>query len=120
MQANNKRPIEVYNYLYRRDFSPETLSTVFPEGLLEEVNKHGGFWVAGGALTALASRADINDLDCYFPSKEALLAFIEYLDVESYVYISFVSGKSITLNMEGRTVQCIFYDYYDSSRRHLG
>ena len=96
------------------NYVKERIENYFPSWLIKAVNKKGGFFVSGGAITSLVTRKEINDLDLYFVNKESLCEFIRCAREEGW-WCSFVSEKSINyVNKDGDKLQCIYYDYFDS------
>ena len=75
-------------------------------------------WVAGGAITSIATgkHDQIEDYDIYFKDKYTCAEMIRYMkDINPHV--SFVSDKSITYVMkDGMKFQFIFYDFYNTSK----
>lgn len=81
-----------------------------------------GCWIAGGACTSVFTNKEVNDLDIYFPSKEAfqkvMLALYSYDNEYDVSYadgaIRHVSKKSILLKSHDQDVQFIVYKFFDS------
>jgi hypothetical protein len=71
-------------------------------------------YIAGGAITSIASNTQINDIDIYFSSKEALFNVIEGFNDDD-TWCAFVSEKSLTYVTSKATYQLIYLDYYDKS-----
>lgn len=71
-------------------------------------------YIAGGAITSVCSNQPINDVDIYFPNKEALFDVIEAFNDDG-TWCSFISEKSITYVTATATYQLIYLDYYDKA-----
>lgn len=73
-------------------------------------------WVAGGAITSIASgkHDEIDDYDIYFKDKYSCAEAIRYMK-ELNPHVAFVSDKSITYIMSGgkTKIQFIFYSFYE-------
>lgn len=85
--------------------------------LLTYMSENGGCYVAGGAMTAIATgkHDQIEDYDIYFPSKEAAVSAIRYMK-ENNPHVAFVSDKSITYVMGDATkIQFVYYDFYPTA-----
>lgn len=95
------------------------LKAYIPSGFMEATNKLGGLYIAGGSLSSLATNREINDIDCYFPSKVALVEAIRYMRDDLGAWCTFISDKSISWSVEtemGRVAfQFIYYGFYSSA-----
>ncbi|CAM0109601.1 hypothetical protein VPH5P1C_0112 [Vibrio phage 5P1c] len=92
-------------------------SNISVANLLSYMKDKGGCYVAGGAMTAIATgkHDQIEDYDCYFSSREAAVAAIRYMK-EDNPHVAFVSDKSITYVMKDTTkIQFIYYDFYPTA-----
>lgn len=78
--------------------------------------KDNNVMVAGGMFTSLFSRSEVNDVDCYFRSKEDLVKFIyDISETSCYSYFVNVTDKSMTLAANGYpTIQLIYFKYFDN------
>lgn len=76
-------------------------------------------WVAGGAITSIASgkHDDIDDYDIYFKDKYACAEAIRYMK-DLNPHVAFVSDKSITYILSGgkTKIQFIFYSFYEDEK----
>lgn len=81
--------------------------------ILSYMKDKGGCYIAGGALTCIASgkHDEINDYDFYFPSVEAAVEAIRYMK-EYNTHVTFVSDKSISYQKDGIDIQFIYTDFY--------
>lgn len=83
-------------------------------GLLVEY----GCWIAGGAITSVFTGKEINDIDVYFPSKEAFSNVMAEIYDGSVTFgeahLCHVTDKSILLQSEGQDVQFIVFKFFDS------
>lgn len=78
--------------------------------------KEMGVWVAGGAITSIATgkQDTIDDYDVYFKDKYTCAEAIRYMK-DLNPHVGFVSDKSITYVFGGETkIQFIFYSFYDT------
>lgn len=77
--------------------------------------KDNNVMVAGGVFTSLFTRADVNDVDCYFRSKKDLVNFIyDVSENQYYPYFVNVTDKSLTLIANGApTIQLIYFDFFE-------
>jgi hypothetical protein len=69
--------------------------------------------LAGGAITSLFTRKDINDFDIYFRSKELLADFL-YGEMERR-WVTAHTDKSILFSVEGKPIQAIAFRYFASA-----
>lgn len=95
------------------DYIKTKLKYLINPQFIEGINKYGGFYIAGGALTSLATNKDINDIDIFFPNREALLEAVLFLKEDSAIYCSFISDKSITFSDGATNFQLIYFDFYE-------
>ena len=72
-----------------------------------------GIFVAGGALTSIFTKTEINDVDMYFQTKDDFAAVLETL-VDAGYFVTFLSNKAVTLVKGNETVQLIYYKYFNS------
>lgn len=73
--------------------------------------KNYNCYIAGGSITSIFSKTEINDFDIYFKSKEDLFnCLINEFEGE---YIVHVSKKAITFKINDIVVQFIFMNYYE-------
>lgn len=81
--------------------------------LLSYMKDKGGCYVAGGALTCIASgkHDEINDYDIYFPTKESAVEAIRYMK-DHDPHVTFVSDKSISYKKDETDIQFIYTDFY--------
>jgi hypothetical protein len=83
-------------------------------GLLAE----HGCWIAGGAITSVFTGKEINDIDVYFPSKEAfseVMAQIYDGDVDfGDAHVCHITNKSLLLQSDGQDVQFSVFKFFDS------
>lgn len=95
------------------------LSNMTVKHLLDYAKKNNiQLWIAGGAITSLATgkHDDIADYDIYFKDKEDCAEMIRYMKDDN-PHVSFVSSKSITYAPNSETtLQFIFYDFYETSK----
>lgn len=92
-------------------------STICVQHLLTYMKDKGGCYVAGGALTSIATgkHNEIEDYDIYFPTRESCVAAIRYMK-EDNPHVAFVSDKSITYVLSGAIkIQFIYYDFYPTA-----
>lgn len=94
------------------DYIVKKIKNILPESLIEVVNKEGGFYVAGGCITSIATNKEVNDIDMYFPSRKALVAAIRWMQ-EDTAWCCFISDKSITYTRGCQSYQFIYYDFYE-------
>lgn len=76
-----------------------------------------GAIIAGGAVLSQFTHSEVNDVDVYFPSREALTtAFLDITTNWTSVYLGH-TDKSITLKDRdtGATVQFIYFDYFKTA-----
>ena len=81
--------------------------------LLSYMKDNGGCYVAGGALTCIASgkHDEINDYDIYFPTKESAVEAIRYMK-DHDPHVTFTSDKSISYKINDVDIQFIYTDFY--------
>lgn len=72
-----------------------------------------GCYLAGGAITSIFTHRDINDYDLYFRSPKDAYEFITSLDYSRWVVSE--SDKSFTMSVRDKTVQVIFFKYFDKA-----
>lgn len=77
-----------------------------------------GCWIAGGAVASVFTGKEINDIDVYFPSREAfsnIMAEI-YDHTVSYgeAHICHATNKSLLLQSDGQDVQFIVFKFFES------
>lgn len=72
-----------------------------------------GCYLAGGAITSIFTHKDINDYDLYFRSPEDAYKFVTSLDYSRWVLSE--SDKSFTMSVSDKTVQVIFFKYFDKA-----
>lgn len=78
-----------------------------------------GCWIAGGAVTSVFNGKEINDIDVYFPSKEAFSEVMAEIYNHSEIsfgeaHICHITEKSILLQSEGQDVQFIVFKFFNS------
>lgn len=96
---------------------------------LWEVLAENGCMIAGGAVTSVFTNKEINDIDVYFPSKEAFTKVVgeiygrythglegEYCLGYSDARGMHVTKKSLLIMSEGHDVQFIGYAFYPTAR----
>lgn len=101
----------------QHEIEKEKLKSLFPSegavGLLE----HVGAFCAGGAITSLFTNKEVNDLDIYFPSREALVKAVESLfggdDTHELICTNY-TDKSILFTKEDCDIQFIYFDYFST------
>lgn len=91
------------------EFERRKLKELIPESLIEEFDGvDESFYIAGGAITSIFTNKDINDLDIYPKSVEALYKLIEYCDNNTRVEsctdksvfsVMFENGNEVCLNI---------------------
>jgi hypothetical protein len=97
------------DYQYQIDKVCDMLGQPMLEALVE-----AEAMVAGGSILSAFTHQDINDIDVYFPSKEAMAkAFLAVTEGWESVYLGH-TDKSITLKDRDTeaTVQFIYFDYF--------
>jgi hypothetical protein len=76
--------------------------------------------VAGGAVTSVFNRSDVNDFDLYFPSEEKAAKFVAALWAGEYGYQQFmnVTDKSMTFVRRAEDVKCqlIYYKFFPTPK----
>lgn len=90
------------------------IESLVDKSFISHMNENGGFYLAGGCLTSLATNKDVNDLDMYFPSRGSLVAAIQWMQ-DSSAWCCFLSEKSITYTKGGLTYQFIYYNFYETA-----
>lgn len=70
-------------------------------------------FLAGGAVNSLFTGNKVNDFDIYFRSKESIVDFIR--DFRRGIYVAMVSDKAVTIMNDGKTIQLIFFDYFENA-----
>lgn len=85
---------------------------------LQYLLAENGCWIAGGAITSVFTGKEINDIDVYFPNKEAfsnVMASIYDNDVSfGDAHICHITDKSLLLQSDGEDVQFIVFKFFDS------
>lgn len=85
---------------------------------LQYLLAENGCWIAGGAITSVFTGKEINDIDVYFPNKEAfsnVMASIYDNDVSfGDAHICHITDKSILLQSDSKDVQFIVFKFFDS------
>ena len=70
--------------------------------------------IAGGAITSIFTKKEINDFDIYFKSKNDLFLFLTK-EMKKRWIISYTS-KSFTFKLDNDIlIQCIYFDYFKSA-----
>lgn len=82
----------------------------FEKELFAECN----MMVAGGVFTSLFTKQEVNDVDCYFRSKDDLVRFLTYInEYGSKRYCISVTDKSVTLiGGDQVPIQLIYFKYF--------
>lgn len=86
-----------------------------------------GCMIAGGALTSVFTNKPINDIDVYFPSKQAFTKVVSHLYGADYEgkdrYVTIANGravhvtkKALLVNSIGQDVQLIGYAFYNNAQ----
>lgn len=101
------------------------------DGGILEVLTDVGAYVAGGAVTSMFTNKEVNDIDVYFPSKEAFTIAMQNIfkngegdpdllcedyglgDFEGVVTI--VTKKAVLLTVSGNKVQFVVHRFYESA-----
>lgn len=78
-----------------------------------------GCWIAGGAVTSIFTGKEINDIDVYFPSKEAFSNVMGEIYDGGEVsfgdaHICHATNKSLLLQSDGQYVQFIVFKFFDN------
>jgi len=89
----------------------EYLKSLLPECLL---GKFDGY-LAGGAMTSIFMRVDINDYDLYPRNEKAFKDCLSVLSGNSF-YLKFVSEKSLTFIKGEYKIQVIHYRFFNDHR----
>jgi len=114
------------------DFVPKQKGEVYPKEAkklqifsedLWDILAENGCWIAGGAITSVFTNKEINDVDVYFPSKEA------FCNVMAQVYgvswsgggdlsfrdciVQHVTNKSILILSNSAKVQFIVFRFFE-------
>lgn len=80
-----------------------------------EIFKSNKVMIAGGLLTSVFSGKEVNDVDCYFRSREDFHNMLKDLEDEGGIYITSITDKSLTLTgLCGATVQLIYTGFYET------
>jgi hypothetical protein len=106
----------------KEDYEKQLIDTQFEKNKLYafigndlvSLFKQHKVFIAGGLITSLFTNREINDIDVYFRSKEALASFIEDI-YENGTYISCNTKKATLFIKDDKQVQAIHFDYYKSS-----
>lgn len=89
----------------------------FSDDLAFLLERHG-CWIAGGAITSVFTGKEINDIDVYFPSKEAFSSVMaEIYDAEvsfGEAHVCHITNKSLLLQSDGQDVQFSVFKFFDS------
>ncbi|UUW39894.1 hypothetical protein VP14_207 [Vibrio phage VPMCC14] len=91
----------------------EKIHEIFSREFINDINKKGGFFIAGGFFTSLVTRKEINDVDIFFTNKGSISEFIRWMKDED-AWCSFISEKSLNYCYQDYKIQLIHYDYYDN------
>jgi hypothetical protein len=77
-----------------------------------------GCWIAGGAVTSVFTGKEINDIDVYFPSKEAFSEVMGEIYDGSVTFgnahVCHITNKSLLLQSDGQDVQFSVFKFFDS------
>lgn len=103
----------------------------FMNGELWGLLQDQGCIIAGGAVTSMFTNKEVNDVDVYFPSKEAftkvMQELIDFCWQSGYQYekeyglgyvdgmITIVTNKAVMLLSEGNKIQFIVHKFYQSA-----
>lgn len=91
----------------------DKIHKIFSQEFINDINKKGGFFIAGGFFTSLVTRKEINDVDIFFTNKESISEFIKWMKDEE-AWCSFISEKSLNYCYKDYKIQLIHYDYYEN------
>jgi hypothetical protein len=99
-----------------REFKKEENKLLcFSDDLAGLLAEHG-CWIAGGAVTSVFTGKEINDIDVYFPSKEAFSnVMAEIYDGQvnfGDAHVCHITDKSLLLQSEGKDVQFIVFKFF--------
>lgn len=92
----------------------ERFKATFQEDIMQCLKAHE-VMISGGLWTSAFTGEEVNDVDCYFKSKEHLVNFLKDLDhlSEYNLYINSVTDKSMTVVGLGFPLQLIYFQYFD-------
>lgn len=78
--------------------------------------------VAGGAITSIIMGEQINDIDCYFRSRDDLVGFVKEVDPKNSSHLKYFSSRSITFKPKksDATIQLIYFDFYNNATNIFG
>lgn len=104
-----------------REYKKEEQKILLLADELKELLAENKCWIAGGAVTSVFTNKPVNDLDIYFPSKEAFSNVMAEIfeDRDSYVgfrdaQICHITDKSILLRSSDQDVQFIIFRFFDN------
>ncbi len=94
-------------------FEKKKLLNYLNEGILELMVKHGAL-IAGGTITSLFTRKEINDIDIYFGSRKEMAAFVEDI-VEYGAWIMSYTKKAVMFVYENKEYQAIIFEEFETT-----
>ena len=96
-----------------KEFIIETVLNTFKyeKELFEECN----MMIAGGVFTSLFTKKEVNDVDCYFRSKDDLVRFLNYItEYGNTRFCISITDKSVTLIGGSVPIQLIYFKYFEN------
>lgn len=109
---------EAVSKIVVKEFKKEENRLICFSDDLASLLAEAGCWIAGGAVTSVFTGKEINDIDVYFPSKEAfsnVMAEIYDASVDfGDAHLCHFTEKSILLQSAGQDVQFIVFKFFDS------
>lgn len=94
-------------------FEQKKLKEYLKEDLYKYLKKYNCI-IAGGFITSLFTKKDVNDVDIYFRSREELSKFLRN-EMRNQWVIS-ATDKAILLKKNGIEIQLIYFKYYKNAK----
>jgi antitoxin component HigA of HigAB toxin-antitoxin module len=94
-------------------FEKKKLLNYVNDGILEMMVKHNAL-IAGGTITSLFTRKEINDIDIYFGSRKEMAAFVE--DIVDYgAWIMSYTKKAVMFVYGNKEYQAIIFEEFETT-----
>jgi len=94
-------------------FEKKKLLNYLNKGILKSMVKHNAL-IAGGTITSLFTRKDINDIDIYFGSRKDMAAFVEEI-MEYGAWVMSYTKKAVMFVYDNKEYQAIIFDEFETT-----
>lgn len=93
------------------EYETNKLKSYLGNNLYDTLRKYNVF-IAGGAVTSIFTRLEINDIDIYFRDKDSLSLFLRK-EVEGN-WITCHTDKAFSFRYDDSKLQCIYFKFFES------